>query len=181
MRCRDRKAQGSVTFTGMGRQAFTLTCVLMSTILSASAQTVSQDDPPPLKAITWTELDRLKSAEDLGDELKITQSLIESRLGAAEGALRSGNELRMFLELGVFHALIERILERLLENQGSKLSGSQISNLKKLEMLLRSYPPRIELMRRRSFEFDSYLGRLQVFVRDSRSRALEPMLLRADR
>jgi hypothetical protein len=47
-------------------------------------------------------------------------------------------------------------------------------------MLLRSFPPRIELIRRNIFDpdFDSYITSLQSEIRDARSRALDPMFVK---
>lgn len=106
--------------------------------------------------------------------------MMNTRLAAAESAIASGDEMRMFFELGAFQGLIEDTLRTLLEYDGVKRTSSQISNLKRFEVTVRGFPPRIEMIRRKTydFEFDAYISDLQVQIRDARSRALDPMFVR---
>lgn len=160
-----------------GRLPLAVTCVLLSFVFGVRSQSVPDEFPPPLKTISESEEARLRSSRNQTEELRITRDLMEARLTAAESAIRSGDELGMFFELGAFHALMERMLERLLDSKSAKRSSSQISNLKRFEMTLRGYPSRIELIRRRSFEFDSYINDLQLEIRRARTRSLEPMFV----
>lgn len=160
-----------------GRFPLAVVVVLLSFVFGVRSQSVPDEFPPPLKTISESEEARLRSSRNQSEELRITRDLMEARLKAAESAIRSGDELGMFFELGAFHALMERILDRLLDSKAEKRSSPQISNLKRFEMILRGYPSRIELIRRQSFEFDSYINDLQLEIRRARSRSLEPMFV----
>lgn len=159
------------------RLPLAVTCVVLSLVCGVRSQMLPDESPPPLKTISESELARLSSSRNQSEELRITRDLMEARLTAAESAIRSGDELGMFFELGAFHGLMEHMLERLLDSKGTRRNSSQISNLKRFEMILRGFPSRIELMRRQSFEFDSYIKDLQIEIRNARSRALEPMFV----
>ena len=154
--------------------------ILAITLLSCSINAQPSDFPPPIKTLSESDRKFLEGAPNNSERLKRTASLMNSRLSAAEAAVATGDDTRMFFELGIFHGLIEQTLLKLLEYDGVKRTSSQLSNLRRFEIMLRGFPPRIELIRRRTFdlEIDSYITSLQSEIRDARSRALEPMFIK---
>jgi hypothetical protein len=154
--------------------------LLVMTLLSGSVTATTFDFPPPIKSISESDRRFLEAAPNISERLKRASSLMNARLSAAESSVANGDEIRMFFELGIFHGLLDDTLRNLLEYDGKKRTSSQLSNLKRFEMLLRSFPPRIELIRRNIFDpdFDSYITNLQSEIRDARSRALDPMFVK---
>jgi hypothetical protein len=153
-------------------------CLFLSMFGTSHAEQKSDDFPPPLKTISESERAQLQSSRNISEELRRANVMMQARLTSAESAIAGGDEIRAFFELGAFHGLMDHILERLLIYDEVKRTSSQISNLKRFEITLRGYPARIELIRRRSFEFDSYILSLQRDIRDARAKALEPMFLK---
>jgi len=154
--------------------------LLVITLLSASVNAATAEFPPPIKTLSESDQRFLEAAPNISERLKRASSLMSARLSAAESAVANGDEIRMFFELGIFHGLVDDTLLKLLQYDGKKRTSVQLSNLKRFEMILRSFPPRIELIRRRTFDpdFDSYITSLQSDIRDARSRALDPMFVR---
>jgi hypothetical protein len=157
----------------LGSLSILLICI--ATIGTAYPATEPDDFPPPLKTISRSEREQMDSARNFTELLRRANALMDSRLRNAERAISSGDEMQMFFELGAFHGLMDETLARLLVYDGVRRNSSQISNLRRFEIALRGYPSRIELIRRRSFEFDIYIMSLQRDLRDARSRALDPL------
>ena len=80
----------------------------------------------------------------------------------------------MFTELGGFHALMDDALKFL--GEGDTDSGKILNNFKRMEMSLRKYLTRIELIRRDlPIKYEKYVRKLAREVRDARSRAVEQL------
>ena len=80
----------------------------------------------------------------------------------------------MFGELGGFDALIDDTLAFLKKNVSGH--GKALNNYKKLEICLRKFTPRIELIRRElPAKYEYYVRGLMREVRAARSKAVEPM------
>jgi len=175
----DRKEETRDRLKGFsGSSMLSAACLLLSMFGSSYAADPSNDFPPPLKTLSESERSRLLTARNASEELRQATLMMQARLAAAESAIAQGDEIRAFFELGGFHGLMDHMLDRLLTYDGVKRTSSQISNLKRFEITLRGFPARIELIRRRSFEFDSYIMSLQRDIRDARSKALDPMFIK---
>ena len=150
--------------------------------LSANAQTPPLDDedefdpnaaPPPVRAMTSSERTQLDGHQGLKDRTKLALALMSSRLSNAEEFNAKSEFAAMYNELGGFHALMDDTLE-FLENAPRR--DKTLDNLKRFEMTLRSFAPRLALIRREAPpEYDSYVRSLLRYLRDARSKAIEPL------
>lgn len=135
---------------------------------------VDESYPPPPKVIPEDERTLLESIDEVKKRTKLALELMDARMIKAE-QLHDRQELdAMFLELGVFHALIDHTFEFL--NSSDKDSGKVLNNFKRLEIGLRRFTPRLEVIRRDlppRYEF--YPRALVRYIRDARSRAIEPL------
>lgn len=155
--------------------SFLLLCLLI-VVPFASAQDDDVFDPdaapPPAKVISKKERSQLAAEADLKDRTKLALALMNDRLTKAEALNEQGNFAEMYTELGGFHALMDETVAFLVKNSGSR----GLSSLKKLEITLRQFAPRLGLIRRElPSEYDPYVRSLIRYLRDARSKAVEPM------
>ncbi len=72
------------------------------------------------------------------------------------------------------HGLLDNTLDFLGKQDSNK--GKVLDNYKRLEIGLRGFAPRLETIRRDlPLRYEDYVHKLLKYVRDSRSRAVEPM------
>jgi hypothetical protein len=131
-------------------------------------------EPPPLKLLSKTERSQLEAAAEIKPRTKLALELMEARLVKAEqfGAREQYRE--MFDELGGFHALVDDTLEFL--NSSNNDSGKVLNNFKRIELSLRKYITRLELIRRDlPIRYELYVRRLVRYIRDARTKAVEPL------
>jgi hypothetical protein len=170
---------GRKVFTGVRSLNYSL--IFSSLFLSlffgihASAQQTETGDfnaPPPLKILSKPEKKQLDETPDIKKRTILALALMETRLKRAE-ELDAQNEFeQMHQQLGGFHALVDYTLNFLYRSSGNR---NNLSNLKRFEMGLRAFPPRIEVIRRNlPIKYESYLRSLNQFIRDTRSKAVEP-------
>jgi hypothetical protein len=99
---------------------------------------------------------------------------MEIRLKKAEELNAQGKYSEMFQELGDFHALVDKTLEYLDQNDTGK--GKVLNNFKRVEMNLREFLPRLELIRRDlPAKYEFYVRSLAKYVREARSKAIDPL------
>lgn len=159
-----------------------LSCFCFFVIFFALPSVTSgQDDspevaPPPVKLLSKDERSRLDAkALDLKARTKLALELMDARLDAAEKWADGRQFDTMFNELGGFHALMDDSIE-FLNRRDSGSNGKILDNFKRLEIGLRAFSPRIEVIRRElPIRYDDYVRRLMKFVRDARTRATEPL------
>ncbi|HMJ09212.1 MAG TPA: hypothetical protein VK468_09410 [Pyrinomonadaceae bacterium] len=151
--------------------------VLMSLAFSivAAAQTPDYDEPapPPLRLISKGEKDQLNSQEDAKDRIEVALDLMDLRLKKAEERRTAEEFDAMFIELGGFHGLMDDTLNFL--KRENRRTARPISASKKYEIGLRAFTPRLELIRRDlPGRYSDYLKKLLRYLRDARSKAIEP-------
>lgn len=131
--------------------------------------------PPPLKMISKAERTALDALDaDVSERTKLSLLLMESRLKQAEDLYARDSFDAMFGELGGLDALIDNTLNFLKKNAGGR--GKILNNYKKLELSLRKFTPRIELIRRElPARYEYWVRSLIKNVRAARSKAIEPM------
>ncbi len=130
-------------------------------------------EPPPLRMISKEETSKLEAEKDVKGYTKLAVVLMEARLKKAETFSLENQYQEMFGELGAFHSLVDRSLIFL--NNHDTDSGKVLNNLKRLEISLRAFLPRLELIRRElPFRYESYTRTLIKYVREARTRAIEP-------
>ena len=138
----------------------------------------AQDDendsaPPPLKIISKEEKRQLDAETNVTKRTKLALVLIESRLKAAENFYSREQYREMFDELGRFDALIDKTLDFLNRNDNGR--GKILNNFKRLDLSLRTYLPRIEIIRRDvPTQYEFYIRSLAKSVRQARAKAVEP-------
>ena len=147
-------------------------------LLSAStaiAQDTPQDiAPPPLKIISKAEKSSLEAEPDIKKRTKLALELMEARLSKAEDFDSKEQYEEMFTELGGFHALMDGTLDFLTRKNND--SGKILNNFKRIEISLRKYLTRLELIRRDlPLRYEFYVRTLAKSVRDARTRAVEPL------
>jgi hypothetical protein len=137
----------------------------------------AQDDleaPPPLKILTKDEKSQLELENRVKQRTKLSLDLMDARLLKAESLSEGEDYPAMFTELGGFHALMDNTLD-FLHNSDTD-SGKVLNNFKRVEMTLRKYIVRLELIRRNlPMKYESYVRKLTIYVRDARSKAVEPL------
>ena len=130
--------------------------------------------PPPVRAMSKDEKARLTAENGVKDRTILALELMNTRLARAEDFNSKGDFTRMYNELGGFHALMDDTLDFLYES--SKSRDSVLNNFKRFEMGLRKFGPRIGVIRREiPLEYDPYLKSLVRYLRDARSKAVEPL------
>ncbi len=140
---------------------------------------VAQDEPkgiapPPLKILAKEEKTQLEAETDIKRRTKLSLELMEVRLLKAETFGKQEQYREMFTELGSFHALMDNTLTFLGESDTNK--GKVLNNFKRVELSLRKYVTRLELIRRDlPIKFEFYVRRLVRYVREARTKAVEPL------
>lgn len=153
-------------------------CVFTFSFLLTPLSAAAQDDPtdlapPPLKLISKVERARLDSETDMKSRTKLELEMMNIRLAEAEKLNSSEDYDGVFRELGVFHGLMDDGLDYLLKRDSG--SGKVLDNFKRLEIGLRAFGPRLEVIRRDlPIKYEDYLRRLIKYVRDARSKAIDP-------
>lgn len=173
--------QSSLRHFGLNKGPLLALCLLALTV-AASGQgtnTVPESDysdaaPPPVRAMSKEERSQLTAETGVKDRTKLALELMNARLTRAEQLNEKGDFSLMYNELGGFQALMDDTLDFLYAN--SKSRDSVLNNFKRFEMGLRTFGPRIGVIRREiPLEYDPYLKSLVRHLRDARSKAVEPL------
>lgn len=131
-------------------------------------------EPPPIKIISKEEREQLSRETKIKNRTKLSLELMKFRLDKAEQFGAKNQYKEMFGELGRFHALVDNALWYL--NRNDTGGSSVLYNFKRLEMGLREFLPRLELIRRDlPLNYEYYVRGLIINVRDARSKAVAPL------
>jgi len=128
--------------------------------------------PPPFKMIVKEERSEMEAAtKDASKRLKLTMEFAGGHLTRAEQHTARGDFEAASAEVGMYHALIENVLEFL---STFKRDSNKTRDLyKRLEMALRADGPRLTAMRRITpLEFAVWIKQVEDFARDGRTEAL---------
>ncbi|HXG85158.1 MAG TPA: hypothetical protein VNI84_14150, partial [Pyrinomonadaceae bacterium] len=120
--------------------------LVLSVTISAQEDAYEDTVPPPLKIISKDEKTSLEAETNVTDRTKLALTLMENRLKRAEDFNGRSLYREMYDELGGFHGLIDDTLVFLNKNDTGR--GKVLNNFKRLELSLRRFVPRIELIRR---------------------------------
>lgn len=130
--------------------------------------------PPPIKLISKDERGRLGMGKDPKERTKVAIELLTTRISTAEKLMAVRDFDGVFRELGGFQGLLDDHLEFLIKNDND--SGRALDNFKRFEIGLRSFVPRIEAIRRELPDrFEPFVRSVGKYLRDARSKALEPL------
>jgi len=148
-------------------------CLLL-TAAAQPEQRFPETAPPPLKILSKSEKSQLEAVTDIKERTKLAIELIEARLLKAEGFGQKEEYAQMFTELGGFHALVENTINFL--NANNNNSGKVLNNFKRVELSLRKYITRLELIRRDlPIRYELYVRQLVKQIREARTKAVEPL------
>lgn len=143
---------------------------------TVSAQQIEAADitaPPPLKILSKAEKTQLDETPDVKKRTILALTMMEARVKKAEELDDQNDFEQMYEQLGGFHALVDYTLGFLNRNNDGR--RGTLSNFKRFEQGLRTFPPRIEVIRRElPIKYESYLRSLLKIIRDARSKAVEP-------
>lgn len=156
---------------------FILLTICFTSGLSAqneNPQDIPKDaEPPPFKIISKEEREKLDNESNVKERTKLSLELMNLRLQKAEDFSGKDDYKAMFNELGRFHALVDNALFYLKRNDTGR--GGFLNHFKRLEMGLRDFLPRLELIRRElPLNFEYYVRNLILDVRDARRKAVDP-------
>lgn len=148
--------------------------VCFSFPIIAQENTVNDIVPPPLALISKGEADQLNAEADMKKRTLLSLELMENRLKKAESFSNEKKFQESLDELGGFQAIMRDALKYLQRNDtGNK---KVLNNFKRFEINLRSFVPRLELMRREMPErFGYHVVQLMKSVRKARTNAVEPL------
>lgn len=128
--------------------------------------------PPPLNLISDQERNDLDAERKMKGRTKLALEFMDSRIKLSELAASNEKYQESLDELGRFQALVRDTFRFLKENEGEK--GS-LKNLKKFEMTLKDFIPRLEMIRRAlPYKYGYHVREMINFVVDARAEALEP-------
>jgi len=168
-----------LNYTPHPRRRYTLAIILLLTACFGAPALLAQEDdteaaPPPLTLVPKSELTELSQQSDLKTRTKLTLTMMETHLDTAE-TLSTGNDPKgAFAQLGAFRALMDDTLYFLEKRDLS--SGKTLDALRKFEIGLRAFMPRLETVRRDlPLNCDEYVHKLMARLRDVRAKAIDPM------
>ena len=142
-------------------------------LIPVRAQQPDDSAPPPLKMLSKTERTQLKDEVKPKNRTSLALELMNARLRSAEKYSTDENYSLMYAELGGFQALMDNTLAFLLRSDSDE--GKQLNSLKKFEIGLRSFAPRIEAIRRDlPSNFEPYVKDLIRYVSEAREKAMQP-------
>lgn len=158
------------------RALFILFLGLFVDVTNTFSQTDDDQDlsPPPLKTISKAERESLDNQKGVKDRTKVALALMDLRIKAAAKFNDDGDLEKAFAELGVFHAMMDDMLQYL-ETSNAK-RGRILDNFKRFEIGLRRFTPALELIRREMpLTHEFYVRSLLRQLRDTRTKATEPL------
>jgi len=151
-----------------------LACAALPGLASAQIEDYTFGAPPPVKLMSKGEASQLATKHDVKDRTKLALELMSIRLTKAEEFSTKGEFQEMYNELGAFHALMDNTLDFLYDS--SRGRDKNLDTFKRFEMTLRAFAPRLGVIRRElPTEYDPYVRNLIKYLRDARSRAVEPL------
>ena len=141
-----------------------------------SAQQVDYEEssdtaPPPVYSMSSAEKSQLDGETDFKRRTQLCLTLADTRLRNAEAATEQQDYQTALTNLGSYLAIVENHI-KFLEKNG--YTGKVRDNFRRMDITLRSYTPRIEMIRRTTpFEYAVHLKGILNFTRDARARALD--------
>ena len=159
---------------GQQARTFALFCLLTFAFCLTDAAAQPDSVPPPSKVIDKAERAKLDEVTDEKDHTILALAYMDAHLKQAEKFFEAQDYYNLYVELGAFHYLMDNTLDFLLRrNTGS---NKMRSNLKRYEIALRGFAPRLELIRREvEPKYEPYILKLLKSLRETRTKAIEPL------
>lgn len=147
-------------------------CLFVS--INAQENIIKDVVPPPLSVVSKIEKFQLDAEMNLKKRTELSLDLMENRLKKAELFSSEQKYKESLDELGGFQAIMRNTLGFLQKNDNGQ--GKVLNNFKRLEINLRKFVPRLELVRRMMPEkFGFHVVQLMKSVRRARATAVEPL------
>lgn len=149
--------------------------ILAASPLITAAQTDPDESaPPPVRAISRDEGIQLNREKDVKARTLVALNLMNARIAAAEKAAALEDFEKMYTELGGFLGVLDNTFDFLLRSDTN--SDKVLGNFKRFEIGLRGFVPKIEVIRRElPLRYEPFVKSTIKYIRDARSRALEPL------
>jgi hypothetical protein len=164
----------SYKYLFFGLLLFTFHFSLFTSCAFAQDEAPKDAEAPPLKILTKEEKSQLEGVTELKARTNLALALMETRLKKAEDFYNQEDYTEMFTQLGAFHALVDHTLNFL--NRNDNGTRKVLNNFKRLELGLRTFISRLEIIRRElPNRYEFYVRGLVKTVRDARTRAVEPL------
>jgi len=127
--------------------------------------------PPPLSFVSKDEKRLLAAEKKSKGRTKVSLALMNTRIAKAESSSDKSEYQESLNELGNFRALMNDALGHLRQNSGRKGISR---NVKRFEIGLRGFIPRLESLRRSlPFSHSYHVSKLIKSVRDARKEAID--------
>jgi hypothetical protein len=154
-------------------KAIAFAALLLVVPIVAAAQDDPDLAPPPLKAMSKSERGRLNAEPNPKRRTALALELLGERLRLAD-TLRADERYEEVLpQLGAFAAILDDTMKFLTGRSIDR--DKSLDGLKRFEIGLRGFTPRIENIRRDvPARYEYHVRMLGQYVRDARSRAIEP-------
>ena len=144
-----------------------------------SAQLKIDDDrpknlvPPPISVLSKDEKKKLRAVKTIRERTKLALAFMNVRLTKSELLTKERKFSLTLIQLGRFDALLKDTMRFLNRYKGNRKS---FKNFKRLEMSLRKFTPRLELIRRETPDrYGYHVKQLVRSVRKARSKAIAPL------
>lgn len=145
-----------------------------SPVITAAQTDPDESAPPPVRAISRDEGIQLNREKDVKARTLVALNLMNARIAAAEKAAALEDFEKMYTELGGFLGILDNTFDFLLRSDTN--SDKVLGNFKRFEIGLRGYVPKIEVIRRElPLRYEPFVKSTIKYIRDARSRALEPL------
>ncbi len=129
--------------------------------------------PPPLNFINKDEQKQLEAETKMKERTKLALELMDAKLIKSEEYVKQEDYQESLNQIGQFQGILINTLKFLKFNEDSR---GVDKNFKKLEITLRDFMPRLELIRREMpYKYGYHVKRMLSFVRDARTKALNPL------
>ena len=129
--------------------------------------------PPPISVLSKDDKKKLHVIKKFKTRTKLAIAFMNTRLTKSESFTDKGNYASALKQLGRFDAILRDTLTYLTQNQHQK---SAVKNLKRFEISLRKFTPRLELVRRETPDkYGYHVKQLVKSVRKARMKAIEPL------
>ncbi len=166
------------TAPDLRRASLILIIAFLLTLCFAPAVLAQDDDidaaPPPVKAMPTTEKNELAAEPTLKDRTRTSLELMDGHIAAAEKLSNDHDPNGAFKQLGMFEALMDDSVTYLSTKDTN--NNKTLDALRKLEIGLRAFMPRLETIRRiLPLNCDDYVRKLMKNLRDMRAKAVDPM------
>jgi hypothetical protein len=134
---------------------------------------IPDEAPPPLKILSKEEKQALAAEPEVKKHTTVALELMARRIENAERLNTAEKFDEMYKELGSFNAIMDDALKFLTKQDSDR--GRVLNNFKKLEIGLRAFQPKLEVIRRNlSSQYEPYVRKLIRFIHEARAKAIEP-------